>query len=170
MEENKAFPAKEELTAGKKRESSKKETKKEEEVSPWEDLRAHPSAFLTTRLNKMMPWPFPMGKAVKEGKSYGGRKGHTFNCEPLSHNSWELATQSDTLTFIKSDHFNKAGPGKAKEEEESEKNIKPKPGGEKKLKEKTEECGREEERRKGSMIAGSEKISSKKRWRQGKQR
>ncbi|WVO18988.1 uncharacterized protein IAS62_000264 [Cryptococcus decagattii] len=77
MEETKAFPAKENLTAGQKRESSKKETKKEEAVSPWEVLRAHPSAFLPTRLNKMMPWSFPMGKAVKEGRSYGGRKGHT---------------------------------------------------------------------------------------------
>lgn len=77
MEETKAFPAKENLTAGQKRESSKKETKKEGAVSPWEVLRAHPSAFLPTRLNKMMPWSFPMGKAVKEGRSYGGRKGHT---------------------------------------------------------------------------------------------
>lgn len=76
MEENKAFPAKEDKqTAEKKRVSSKEATKKEEEVSPWEDLRAHPSAFLTTRLNKMMPWPFPMGKAVKGGKELWWEKG-----------------------------------------------------------------------------------------------
>ncbi|KIR24965.1 hypothetical protein I307_05073 [Cryptococcus deuterogattii 99/473] len=142
MEENKALPPKEDkLTAGKKRESSKEETKKEEEASPWEDLRAHPSAFLTTRLNKMMPWPFPMGKAVKGGKELWWEKG----------------------THLQLGHFNKARPGKVKEEEESEKNIKPKPGTEKKLKEKTEESGREEERRKGSMITGSEKISSRKK-------
>lgn len=76
MEENKAFPAKEDKqTAEKKRVSSKEATKKEEEVLPWEDLRAHPSAFLTTRLNKMMPWPFPMGKAVKGGKELWWEKG-----------------------------------------------------------------------------------------------
>ncbi|KIR68639.1 hypothetical protein I314_01060 [Cryptococcus bacillisporus CA1873] len=92
MEENKAFPIKEELTAGKKRENSKKETKKEEEVLPWEDLRAHPSAFLTTRLNKMMLWPFPTGKAVKGGKELWWEKG----------------------THLQLGHFNKARPGKAK--------------------------------------------------------
>lgn len=97
------------------------------------------------------------------GRSYGGRKGHTFNCEPLSYKSWESAPKSDKLTFIISGHFNKVRSGKPKEEEESEKNIKPKPGAEKKLKEKTEEGGREEERRKGSMITGSEKISSRKK-------
>jgi hypothetical protein len=57
--------------------SSRKEEKKEEkrekkeekvpESSPWDDLRAHPSAFLTTRLNRMLPWPFPMGRAATEG-------------------------------------------------------------------------------------------------------
>ncbi|KIR80887.1 hypothetical protein I306_02344 [Cryptococcus gattii EJB2] len=142
MEENKAPPPKEDkLTPGRKRESSKEETKKEEEDSPWEDLRAHPSAFLTTRLNKMMPWPFPMGKAVKGGKELWWEKG----------------------THLQLGHFNKVRSGKPKEEEESEKNIKPKPGAEKKLKEKTEEGGREEERRRGSMITGSEKISSRKK-------
>lgn len=55
------------------RESAKKEEKKEKketkdpEPSPWEEMRAHPSAFLTTRLNRMIPWPFPMGKAAKVG-------------------------------------------------------------------------------------------------------
>jgi hypothetical protein len=57
--------------------SAKKEEKKEEkkekkepsepEPTPWDDLRAHPSAFLTTRLNRMLPWPFPMGKAARMG-------------------------------------------------------------------------------------------------------
>lgn len=57
--------------------SSKKEEKKEEkkekkeepeaEPTPWDDARAHPSAFLTTRLNRMLPWPFPMGKAKAVG-------------------------------------------------------------------------------------------------------
>ena len=52
-----------------KKEEVKKEKKKEEpeEPSPWDDLRAHPSAFLTTRLNRYMPWPFPMGRASAKG-------------------------------------------------------------------------------------------------------
>ncbi|ORX37315.1 hypothetical protein BD324DRAFT_650915 [Kockovaella imperatae] len=48
----------------------KKESKKETaetEPSPWDDLRAHPSAFLTTRLNRYLPWPFPMGRAAALG-------------------------------------------------------------------------------------------------------
>ena len=55
----------------KPRESSSKSEKKEDKPpdrpSPWEDLRAHPSAFLTTRLNRAAMWPFPMGKAGKTG-------------------------------------------------------------------------------------------------------
>lgn len=50
-------------------------TKEEVEISPWDDLKAHPSTFLTTRLNKMMPWPFPMGKAASEGKELWWEKG-----------------------------------------------------------------------------------------------
>lgn len=30
---------------------------------PWDDPRAHPSAFLTTRLNPPALWPYPMGKS-----------------------------------------------------------------------------------------------------------
>ncbi len=56
------------------KEEEKKEEKKKErepelepEPTPWDDLRAHPSAFLTTRLNRVLPWPFPMGHASNEG-------------------------------------------------------------------------------------------------------
>lgn len=44
----------------------KKATKKEES-SPWDEMRAHPSAFLTSRLNRLLPWPYPMGKAAAMG-------------------------------------------------------------------------------------------------------
>ncbi|UOH80780.1 hypothetical protein LQV05_003439 [Cryptococcus neoformans] len=134
-EENNTPSVKEDKpTAGKKREISKEETKKEVEISPWDDLRAHPSTFLTTRLNKMMPWPFPMGKAASEGKELWWEKG----------------------THLQLGHFNRERLGKVKEEEGSEKKMKPKPGTEKGERE------REKERGKGSMTTGNEKISSKK--------
>ena len=48
--------------------SEKKESRdKDPEPSSWDDLRAHPSAFLTTRLNRYLPWPFPMGQAAAAG-------------------------------------------------------------------------------------------------------
>ncbi|KAK7326159.1 hypothetical protein VNO80_33234 [Phaseolus coccineus] len=53
--------------SSKKEEKKEKKEKKEAEPSPWEEMRAHPSAFLTTRLNRMIPWPFPMGRAAKVG-------------------------------------------------------------------------------------------------------
>ncbi|WVW84804.1 hypothetical protein I302_106839 [Kwoniella bestiolae CBS 10118] len=59
--------------------SEKKEEKKKEdgptEPSPWDDLRSHPSAFLTTRLNKLMPWPFPLGRANRVGNELWWEKG-----------------------------------------------------------------------------------------------
>ncbi|OXG18761.1 hypothetical protein C366_02872 [Cryptococcus neoformans Tu401-1] len=134
-EENKTPSVKEDKsTVGKKREISKEETKEEVEISPWDDLRAHPSTFLTTRLNKMMPWPFPMGKAAREGKELWWEKG----------------------THLQLGHFNRERLGKVKEEEGSEKKMKPKPGTEKGERE------REKERGKGSMTTGNEKISTKK--------
>lgn len=141
VEENKTPSVKEDKpTAGKKREISKEETKKEEEISPWDDLRAHPSAFLATRLNKMMPWPFPMGKAAREGKELWWEKG----------------------THLQLGHFNRVRLGKVEEEEGSEKNMKPKPETEKKLKGKTEKGESEKELGKDSMTAGKQKLSSKK--------
>ena len=53
-----------------KKEEKKREKEKEEkpaEPSPWENPLAHPSAFLTTRLNRMLPWPFPLGPASTHG-------------------------------------------------------------------------------------------------------
>ena len=51
-----------------KKENKKDKTEeKEHEPTPWDDLRAHPSAFLTTRLNRLLLWPFPMGKAARTG-------------------------------------------------------------------------------------------------------
>jgi len=46
--------------------AEKKEVK-EKEPSPWDEMRAHPSAFLTSRLNRLLPWPYPMGKAAAVG-------------------------------------------------------------------------------------------------------
>lgn len=57
-------PKKEEKKEDKRRE---KEKQPEREPTPWDDERAHPSAFLTTRLNRYLPWPFPMGNASKKG-------------------------------------------------------------------------------------------------------
>lgn len=51
----------------KKEEKKEKKPEKKEEPSPWEEMRAHPSAFLTTRLNRLVAWPFPMGKATALG-------------------------------------------------------------------------------------------------------
>ena len=51
----------------KKEEKKEKTAEKKEEPSPWEEMRAHPSAFLTTRLNRLVAWPFPMGKATALG-------------------------------------------------------------------------------------------------------
>nr|XP_018262235.1 uncharacterized protein I303_05251 [Kwoniella dejecticola CBS 10117]OBR84393.1 hypothetical protein I303_05251 [Kwoniella dejecticola CBS 10117] len=56
-------------------EKKEKKEEKPEEPSPWDDLRAHPSAFLTTRLNKLMPWPFPMGRASRKGNELWWEKG-----------------------------------------------------------------------------------------------
>ena len=106
VEENKTPSVKEDKpTAGKKREISKEETKKEEEISPWDDLRAHPSAFLATRLNKMMPWPFPMGKAASEGKELWWEKGTHLQLCAIVHykfragNSIEHADYYDKGSF-----------------------------------------------------------------------
>lgn len=106
VEENKTPSVKEDKpTAGKKREISKEETKKEEEISPWDDLRAHPSAFLATRLNKMMPWPFPMGKAAREGKELWWEKGTHLQLCAIVHykfragNSIEHADYYDKGSF-----------------------------------------------------------------------
>jgi len=46
--------------------AEKKEVKAKE-ASPWDEMRAHPSAFLTSRLNRLLPWPYPMGKASAKG-------------------------------------------------------------------------------------------------------
>lgn len=67
-----------------------------------------------------------------------------------------MATQSNTLTIIIRGHFNRERLGKVKEEEGSEKKMKPKQGTEKGERE------REKERGKGSMTTGNEKISTKK--------
>ncbi|ODO05181.1 hypothetical protein L198_01870 [Cryptococcus wingfieldii CBS 7118] len=74
-EEKKSSSSSKDKPAEAKKEEKKKEEPKPEEPSPWDDLRAHPSAFLTTRLNKMMPWPFPMGKASSGGKELWWEKG-----------------------------------------------------------------------------------------------
>ncbi|KAK6908071.1 hypothetical protein I203_102072 [Kwoniella mangroviensis CBS 8507] len=58
----------------KKHEKNKKD-EGPSEPSPWDDLRSHPSAFLTTRLNKLMPWPFPLGRARREGNELWWEKG-----------------------------------------------------------------------------------------------
>jgi len=46
--------------------AEKKEVKAKN-PSPWDEMRAHPSAFLTSRLNRLLPWPYPMGKAAAVG-------------------------------------------------------------------------------------------------------
>lgn len=51
----------------KERKEEKKEDKPDPPPDPWSDMRSHPSAFLTTRLNRLMPWPYPMGKAATSG-------------------------------------------------------------------------------------------------------
>lgn len=50
-----------------KKEEEEKKPEKKPEPSPWDELRAHPSAFLTSRLNRLIPWPYPMGKATAQG-------------------------------------------------------------------------------------------------------
>ena len=66
-------PEKESSSSSKKeekKEEKKKEKEREEkpaEPSPWDDPLAHPSAFLTTRLNRLLPWPFPLGPASTHG-------------------------------------------------------------------------------------------------------
>ncbi|WRT67895.1 uncharacterized protein IL334_004869 [Kwoniella shivajii] len=106
-------PSKEEKRSSssslKERPSEKrKEEKKEDDdkdPSPWDDLRSHPSAFLTTRLNKIMPWPFPVGRAKRLGSELWWEKGMPLHVG----------------------HFNKPDPDlakKAKEEEERKKKEK----------------------------------------------
>lgn len=51
----------------KKEEKKEKKAEPKREPSPWDEMRAHPSAFLTTRLNRLIAWPFPMGKAAAVG-------------------------------------------------------------------------------------------------------
>jgi hypothetical protein len=63
-------PAKPVPSASKEKPKEDKPEKKAERPaapSPWDDLRAHPSAFLTTRLNRAAMWPFPMGRAADVG-------------------------------------------------------------------------------------------------------
>ncbi|WVQ83022.1 hypothetical protein IAT38_005160 [Cryptococcus sp. DSM 104549] len=112
-----------------KKEEKKKEEKPPEEPSPWDDLRAHPSAFLTTRLNKMMPWPFPMGKAGRAGPELW----------------WEKGTPSHV------GHFNKpegADPEAKKKAEEEEKKKKKEKEEKEKAKEKEKEKAKAEEAKK----------------------
>lgn len=57
-------------SSSREKEKEKKEEKKPEKTpapNPWDEMRAHPSAFLTSRLNRLMPWPYPMGKAAPVG-------------------------------------------------------------------------------------------------------
>nr|XP_019012869.1 uncharacterized protein I206_02365 [Kwoniella pini CBS 10737]OCF51650.1 hypothetical protein I206_02365 [Kwoniella pini CBS 10737] len=79
-----------------KKEAKNKE--EEKEPSPWDDLRSHPSAFLTTRLGKLMPWPFPMGQANRKGNELW----------------WEKGMPSHV------GHFNKPDPELIKKEKEEE--------------------------------------------------
>ncbi|EIW73465.1 hypothetical protein TREMEDRAFT_59633 [Tremella mesenterica DSM 1558] len=53
----------------KEKEKAKKKEEKEaaKDESPWDDLRSHPSAFLTTKFNRALPWPFPLGRAADRG-------------------------------------------------------------------------------------------------------
>ncbi|WVQ96241.1 hypothetical protein IAU59_003345 [Kwoniella sp. CBS 9459] len=111
---------KEEKKPGKKREEPAK-NEKPPEPSPWDDLRAHPSAFLTTRLNKLMPWPFPMGKA---GRGNGPELW------------WEKGMPSHV------GHFNRPDPDAAKKAAEAEKEAAKK----KKAKEEAEKKAKEKEK------------------------
>ena len=44
-----------------------KEDAKASKPTPWDNELSHPSAFLTTRFNRLLPWPFPLGKAGNDG-------------------------------------------------------------------------------------------------------
>ncbi|WWD04989.1 hypothetical protein V865_003060 [Kwoniella europaea PYCC6329] len=114
-----------------KKDEKKKKDEGPSEPSPWDDLRSHPSAFLTTRLNKLMPWPFPLGKAKREGNELW----------------WEKGVPSHV------GHFNKPDPDiekKAKEEEARKKKDK------ERAKLKEEEKAKEAERQKGKEKAKKE--------------
>ncbi|OCF37016.1 hypothetical protein I316_00920 [Kwoniella heveanensis BCC8398] len=104
----------------KKKEEKEDEQDKPAEPSPWDDLRAHPSAFLTTRLNKLMPWPFPMGKAGRAGGELW----------------WEKGMPSHV------GHFNRPDPDAAKKAAEAEKEASKK----KKAKEEAEKKTKEKEK------------------------
>ncbi|WVO12688.1 hypothetical protein L204_100294 [Cryptococcus depauperatus] len=113
-----------------KKEEKKKEESKPEEPSPWDDLRAHPSAFLTTRLNKLMPWPFPMGKATAVGKELWWEKGMPLHVG----------------------HFNKPDPELMKAAQEEEKKKKQEEEAKKKAKEKEKEKEKERAKEKEKAI------------------
>jgi hypothetical protein len=75
-------------SSSREKEKEKKEEKKEEkkpEPSPWDEMRAHPSAFLTSRLNRLLPWPYPMGKATTMGNELWWESGvpHHVYVQPL---------------------------------------------------------------------------------------
>ncbi|WVF68706.1 hypothetical protein IAT40_003478 [Kwoniella sp. CBS 6097] len=130
---------KEEKKPEKKKEEKKQEEEKPQEPSPWDDLRAHPSTFLTTRLNKLMPWPFPMGKAARAG---GG-----------SELWWEKGMPSHV------GHFNRTDPEAAKKAAEAEKEAAKK----KKLKEEAEKKAKEKakaEQEKAAKLKEKEKAEA----------
>ena len=73
-EKMKAAEAEKEKQKQKEKERAKQKEKEaaaakegSKDPSPWDDLRAHPSAFLTTKFNRPLPWPFPMGRAANPG-------------------------------------------------------------------------------------------------------
>ncbi|KAK8858692.1 hypothetical protein IAR55_002921 [Kwoniella newhampshirensis] len=122
----------------------KKEEKKEEkpaEPSPWDDSRSHPSAFLTTRFEKMVPWPFPLGKADRGGNELW----------------WEKGVPSHV------GHFNKPDNEAKKAEEEAQTKKKEQ---EEKEKAKAKEKDKDKEKVKGN---GTEKDSEKERERAEKE-
>lgn len=73
----------------------KAEKKKEPESNPWDELRAHPSAFLTTRLNRLVAWPFPMGKAAAVGNELWWESGVPAHVYVHTLNRWGAMALED---------------------------------------------------------------------------
>ncbi|KAL7423018.1 Structural maintenance of chromosomes protein 6 [Cryptotrichosporon argae] len=134
-------------SSSKERPREEKQAKVKDEAgaapSAWDNLRAHPSAFLTTRLNRPALWPFPMGFAGKERRELWWESvtpahvGHFNRPEPEATKSAESA-----------DKEKKEAEAKAKEKEKEKEKAKEKEAAEAAAKEKAKSKEAEKEKEK----------------------
>ena len=144
-------------SSSREKEREKKDEKKEEkkpEPSPWDEMRAHPSAFLTSRLNRLLPWPYLWEKLQPWAMSYGGRAAYSITC------TCQTLPSSLFLLIAIRGHFNRP----VEEEPLSEKEQKKIKENEAKLKERARQKEKEKlkaEEKAKAVKEAAEKVKQK---------